>query len=47
MGGRRARGLKARVRQERCISRGEGRWAKLHSGSIQAGGLQRGRHSVG
>ena len=25
----------------------EARWAKWHSGGVQAGGVQRGRHSVG
>ena len=42
MGERRVRGLKAKVGQECCISRGSGKWARWNGGSIQAGGIQRG-----
>ena len=44
-GGRKVKGLKARVGLERCISRG-GRWSRLKSEGVRAGGVRRGRHSV-
>ena len=47
MGGRRVGSLKIRVGRKHCIGRGGTRWARLNSGSIQAGGARRGRHSVG
>ena len=46
MGGRGIRGLKARVGQKCCISRGGGKWARLNSGGIQAGDVRKGRYSV-
>ena len=47
MGGKRIRGLKARVECECCISRREARWARLSSGVIPAGELRGGSHSDG
>ena len=47
MGGKRIRGLKARVGCECCISRREATWARLSNGGIQAGGVRGGRHSAG
>ena len=43
MGRRRIGGLEARVAREYCISRGG---ARLYSGGIHVGGVQRGSHSV-
>ena len=43
MGRRRIRGLEMRVTRECSISRGE---ARLHSGGIHVGGVQRGSHNV-
>ena len=47
MGGRRIRGLKARVGCECCISRRDATWARLSSGGIPAGGVRGGSHSAG
>ena len=47
MGGKRIRGLKARMGCECCISRRGPDGARLSSGGIPAGGVQRGRHSAG
>ena len=46
MGGKRIRGLKARVGCECCINR-RSRWARLSSGGIPAGGVRGGSHSAG
>ena len=43
MGRRGIRGLKTRVGQKRCISRGGGR---LYSGGIHVGGVRGGSHNV-
>ena len=47
MGGKRIRGLKARVGFECCISRKEATWARLSKGGVPAGGVRGGRHSAG
>ena len=47
MGGKRIRGLKARVGCECCVSRKEASWARLSSGDIPAGELRGGSHSAG
>ena len=45
MGGKRIRGLKARVGRECFISR-RARWTRLSSGGIPGGGVQGGSHST-
>ena len=45
MGGKRIRGLKARVGCQCCISRREAAWARLSNGGILAGGVRGGSHS--
>ena len=47
VGGKRIRGLKARMGCECCISRWKATWATLSSGGIPAGGVQGGSHSAG
>ena len=47
MGGKRIRGLKARLGWECCISRREATWATLNNGGIPAGGVRGERHSAG
>ena len=47
MGGKRIRGLKARIGCKCCISRWEATWATLSSGGIPAGGVREERHSAG
>ena len=47
MGGKRIRGLKARVGCESCISSRGARWARLNSEGIPAGGVRGGSHSAG
>ena len=47
MGGKRIRGLKARMRYECCISRWGATWATLSSGGIPAGVVPGGSHSAG
>ena len=46
MGGKRIKGLKARVGYECCISRREATWARLSNGGIPAGGVREGSHSA-
>ena len=46
MGGKRIRGLKARVECECCISRREATWTTLSNGGITAGGVRGGSHSA-
>ena len=47
MGGKRIRGLKARVGCEFCISRRKATWARLSSEGILAGGVRGERRSAG
>ena len=39
--------LEARVGWECCISKRGVRWARSSNGGIQAGGVRKGKHSVG